>query len=101
MKVSILRRSARPLMLLVALVASLSLGSSIALAQPLPDLTPTNLRDFGITGRLGGPTLEFGILTANLGGQDYRRPRDPGTGQLILTRLYEWNVYKLVGEDLE
>ncbi len=38
---------------------------------PAPSRVPQN---FMVTNRLGGPTLEFEILTANIGGQDWIRP---------------------------
>src|SRR5229473_8554993 len=38
---------------------------------PDPSRVPNN---FVITNRLGGPTLEWEILTSNIGGQDWIRP---------------------------
>jgi len=59
----------------------------------LPDLVPMGLGNAAVTNRLGGPTFEFNTLTANIGGQEFNRPRDPGTGQLLLRQIYEYVLY--------
>ncbi len=85
----------RVLLLVCALivVAGLAGVQSRLLAQGLPDLVPTGLSNFGVTQRLGGPTLEFATQTANIGGQDFDRPRDPDTQQLLLRQIYEYVLY--------
>lgn len=90
------------LLLVSALVLVLGLAgtNSEALAQKeLPDLAPMGIDDDRaqfrpvVTNRLGGPTFEFSILTANIGGQDFLRPRDPATGQYLLRQIYQWNLW--------
>lgn len=85
----------RPLLLVCALIVVTGFGGvqSSAFAQGLPDLVPMGLGNYLVTQRLGGPTLEFNILTANIGDQDFVRPRDPVTGGLLLTQIYEYVLY--------
>ncbi len=71
------------------------------LAQDLPDLVP--ILEPGLqslccgwrvsTTRPEGTALEFSILTANIGGQDFERPRDPDTGFFLLRQIYEYVMY--------
>jgi len=61
----------------------------------LPDLVPYGFSDPAVTMRLGGPTIEFGILTANIGGQDFVRPRNPqNPSQWLLRQIYEYVLYQ-------
>src|SRR6516164_6106241 len=60
----------------------------------LPDLVPMGLNfNVSVTNRLGGPTLEFPILTANIGGQHFTRPRDPDTQQYLVRQVYQYDLY--------
>jgi hypothetical protein len=80
----------------IAVVAVVGLRSHVVVQGQgggLPDLAPMGMQNLAVTQRLGGPTLEFNILTANIGGQDFDRPRDPGTGQLLLPQIYEYALY--------
>jgi hypothetical protein len=53
------------------------------------------LEAFALTSLAGAPTLEFSILTANIGGQDYIRPRNPDNpSQWLLQQIYEYEVWK-------
>ena len=80
-------------------MAGLAGTMSPVLAQDPPDLVPMGTDDQGpqfrfvVTNRLGGPTLEFSILTANIGGQDFVRPRDPDTGFYLVPQIYEYTLY--------
>jgi len=79
---------------LSAILVLLPPASAPVFAQPLPELVPMGLDQWLVTGRLGGPTLEFGILTANIGGQDFRRPRNPDDpSQFLVPQLYEYVLY--------
>jgi len=86
------------LTVLVLLVASVVAVAPPALAQDkaaFPDLTPMGLpngtQSWGVNPFL--QRLEFSILTANIGGQDYVRPRDPNTGQYLLREIYEYTLW--------
>jgi hypothetical protein len=55
-------------------------------------------RDFAVVAggafRCGGmKTLEFEVLTANIGGQDWVRPRSPDRGGFILRQLYQYTLF--------
>ncbi len=92
---NLVSRGLRALLLVSAslVVTGMAGVQSRALAQDLPDLVPMGLSNFGVTQRLGGPTLEYNILTANIGAIDFDRPRDPDTGQLLLRQIYEYVLY--------
>ncbi len=45
------------------------------------------------TTRPEGISLEFSILTANIGGQDFERPRDPDTFAFLLGQIYEYVMF--------
>jgi hypothetical protein len=96
----------------IALVLCCALGgvSGVAVAQvdpTLPNLVPMFpdvsriANNFVITNRLGQPTIEFEILTSNIGGQDWIRPpirRDvtcTGSGQSYfrMPQTHEYTVY--------
>lgn len=59
----------------------------------LPDLVPMGFGNAIVTSRLGGPTLEFDILTANIGGHDFKRPSRGGF--LVMPQIYEYTLYNL------
>jgi hypothetical protein len=75
----------------------------------LPNLAPifpfrngTYDNNFIVTNRLGGPTLEFEILTANIGGQDWVRPPITRTNTCVssiqyfrMPRTHEYRIYWL------
>ena len=62
--------------------------------MPPPDLAPVAIDEFTISDRLGGPTLEFSVLTANIGRQDWARPRDPADPtQYLFGQMYEYVLY--------
>ncbi|MBI3655135.1 MAG: hypothetical protein HY232_01790 [Acidobacteria bacterium] len=87
-----------------ALIAGLggSMGTVFAGGgAPLPDLVPMGFGNAVVTSRLGAPTLEFDILTANIGGQDFSRPRDPDTGSFLLQQIYEYRLYDVDGVEIE
>jgi hypothetical protein len=71
-------------------------------AAELPDLVPVGLRNRLVTTRFcgGTPTLEFDILTANIGGQDWTRPLRP-SGGFRMPQIYEYIMYNYqqVGTD--
>ncbi len=65
---------------------------------PDPSRVPNN---FVITNRLGPPTIEFEILTSNIGGQDWIRPpinRDvactSSTQYYRMPQIHEYTVYR-------
>lgn len=86
---------------LTAGVATLLLTST-GFAGPLalPDLVTIPV-DFvvtdGSTFRCGAGTkvLEWNSLSANIGGQDWIRPRSPDRGGFILRQVYEYTMYHL------
>ena len=85
---------------LAALVGAVCLGAATLLAVPAfaldrPDLVPTGLTSFLITNRFcgGTSTLEFSILTANIGGQDWTRPQVPGGSAFRMPQIYEYTTY--------
>src|SRR5262249_34902367 len=90
-----------------AIFASAFLCASPVLAQvdpTLPDLVPMGLRDFVVSTsalRCGGmKALEFEILTANIGGQDWTRPeRNPGVFRMPQIYQYTLYNYQEVGTD--
>lgn len=83
------------LLMLLALTCLPGLQIEASAQTALPDLVPYNFSDPAVTTRLGGPTLEFGILTTNIGGQDYVRPRDPqNPSQWLLRQIYEYILYQ-------
>ena len=57
----------------------------------LPNLVPMGFGNAVVSSRLGGPTLEFDILTANIGGQDFVRPQRGGF--FTLPQIYEYTLY--------
>ena len=91
------------------LVGFAGVGTSV-LAQDLPDVVPmltpetiSGVDTWSVTRRsIGGVTanrLEFAILTANIGGQDFWRPRDPVTQQWLIPQIYEFGLYLLVYDE--
>ena len=82
--------------LVLAVLAGLAAVQTPVWAQngidpTLPDLVPMGFGNEVVSRLLGGPTLEFDILTANIGGQDYIRPcRD---GALVMPQIYEYTLY--------
>jgi len=95
----------------IALVLCCSLGgvAGVAVAQvdpTLPNLVPMFpdisrvANNFVITNRLGQPTIEFEILTSNIGGQDWIRPpinRDvsciSSTQYFRMPQTHQYTVY--------
>src|SRR5262249_58809499 len=71
----------------------------VAFAQDLPDVVAMGVggkfhNQFSIGMRGGVRTFEWEILTADIGGQDWVRPRTNGdTGPYLLTELYEYALY--------
>ncbi len=85
-----------PVVGLIAVVAVVGVRSHVVVQGQgggLPDLVPMGMGNLLMTQRLGGPTLEFNILTANIGGQDFDRPRNPDTGLFLLPQIYEYALY--------
>lgn len=89
------------LAVLMGLVGSTGMQMEAFAQTGLPDLAPMGIDDDRvtfrptITQRLGGNTLEFSILTANIGDRDFERPRDPDTGAFLLPQIYEFTLYNL------
>ena len=96
---------------LAGLVAAVCLSAATLVTVPafagvdptLPNLVPTGLTNFLVTTRFcgGTPTLEFSILTANIGGQDWTRPLRPDGGGFRMPQIYEYVMYnwQQVGTD--
>jgi hypothetical protein len=95
------------ILLKLAGFAIATLGSGLALAGRGPDLpdlapVPVNITVDRSPFRCSNmPTFEFDVLTANIGGQDWVRPRSPDRGGFILRQIYEYQLYQLqqVGTD--
>lgn len=92
-------RAPRVALLSAFFLAGLTVDST-AFAQPLPDLNAMGVggirRDqFSVGFRAGRRTFEWEILTADIGGQDWVRPRTGGdTGPYMLSQLYEYALYQ-------
>lgn len=97
---------------LAALLGAVCLGASTLVGVPafagvdpsLPNLVPTGLTNFlvsNLAGCGGAPTLEFSILTANIGGQDWTRPLTPDGSLFRMRQIYEYTLYnwQQVGTD--
>ncbi|MBI1747378.1 MAG: hypothetical protein HYR55_12415 [Acidobacteria bacterium] len=90
-------RTAKPWLFFVLFLTAICLTEfmttpSMVFAQgESPDLVPWNMDRFRVTQRLGGPTLEYGNLTANIGAVDYKRPRNPD-GTWSFTVIYQYTL---------